>query len=153
MRTVVAFLLILCTDVYGQTNPALRPPRDITALSGWWYGAHLERRSSCEGDPNNGLHATYSVYLFSFDPPTHSMSITENAVNGLTCNWQGTYRDDGGATALSGTLTCSDGRSGTFTAPGPFVISTLMSLRVAVKLSGTESCSIDAIVSGARFEN
>src|ERR1043165_6252131 len=98
MRAFLALLLILSPAAYVQSNPLVRPSRDITALSGSWNGAHLEQRSSCRSAPNNVLHATYATYVCRFDPSNQSMSITENAVNGLMCNWQGTYRDDNGAT-------------------------------------------------------
>ena len=135
----------------GQANPAGRPVRDITALAGAWNGSHLEQRQSCRASQNNGFHGTYSEYGIFVDTVGHSIVVNEAGITGLTCTWTGQYRDDDGQMRITGTLSCSDGRMGTFDARGFFVLATMMSMRLNVQLSGSESCSIDAILSGARF--
>ena len=92
MRAFLALLLILSPAAYVQSNPLVRPSRDITALSGSWNGAHLEQRSSCRSAPNNGLHATYATYVFRFDPSNQSMSITENAVKATVAEITGAMK-------------------------------------------------------------
>lgn len=151
--SVMCAILFLASGVSlaQSSNPAARPVRDVTALAGSWNGAHLEQRRACRSDPNNGFHGTYSAYGIFVDTVGHSVVINETGVTGLTCTWNGQYRDDAGRTALSGSLTCSDGRSGTFDAEGFFALATVMSMRLSVQLTGSESCAIDAILSGARF--
>jgi hypothetical protein len=136
---------------FAQANPAQRPVRDITALAGGWNGSHLEQRQGCRSAPNNGFHGTYSEYGIYVDTVGHSIVINETGVTGLTCTWSGQYADDAGRTAISGSLSCSDGRAGTFSAEGFFVQATLMSLRLDIQLSGSETCAIDAILTGAHF--
>jgi hypothetical protein len=150
MRAAVAVLwFAVPACVFAQGNPAERPSRDITALTGSWNGSHLEQRQGCLSAPNNGFHGTYSSYSISVVGST--ITVNETGLTGLSCTWNGDYRDEGGRTVISGTHACTDGRSGPFEAQGFFVLSTLMSLRLSVQLTGSESCTIDAILEGARF--
>jgi hypothetical protein len=153
MRAILAAMLLLgCTVLaHGQANPAARPARDVTALAGSWNGSHLEQRQSCRASQNNGFHGTYSEYGIFVDTVGHAIVVNEAGITGLTCTWTGQYRDDNGQTSISGTLSCSDGRMGTFETRGFFVLATMMSVRLNAQLSGSESCSIDVILSGARF--
>lgn len=150
MRRVVA-LLLGCLVAAAHANPLARPQRDITALTGAWNGSHIEQRRSCRSAQNEGFHGTYAEYGIYVDTVGHGLFITETAVTGLTCNWSGQYRDDAGRTVISGSLSCSDGRTGAFQAEGFFVLTTLMSLRLSIQLTGSETCSVDAILSGAHF--
>jgi hypothetical protein len=136
---------------HAQVNPAARPARDVTALAGAWNGSHLEQRSACRNVQNSGFHGTYSEYSMYVDPVGHSLVITEAGVTGLTCTWSGQYRDDASQASVSGTVSCSDGRTGDFQTQGFYVMATLMSIRLNVQLTGSESCVIDAILAGARF--
>jgi hypothetical protein len=147
----IAAILVACTCAHAQTNPAARPNRDITGLAGGWNGAHLEQRSACNASQNNGFHGTYGDFRIYVDTVGHYMSLDETAVTGLTCSWTGNYGDDGGRTIWSGNLTCSDGRAGTFRTEGFLASLTQMQLRLSIQLTGGDRCSIDAIVSGARF--
>jgi len=150
VRRAVAFLLG-CLAAAAHANPAARPQRDINALAGSWNGSHIEQRRSCRSVQNEGFHGTYADYGIYVDTVGHALIINETAVTGLTCTWSGQYRDDAGRTVISGSLSCSDGRAGTFQSEGFFVLATLMSLRLSIQLSGSETCTVDAILSGAHF--
>ena len=135
-------------------NPAARhadaDPRNL--LPGHWNGANLERRTNCAAPQNNGDHGVYADYNVSFDRPAALMGIDETAaVTGLTCTYLGTYVDDRFRPKWNGTYTCSDGKTGTFQSQLFFATPNAMSIRLAIKLTGRESCDVDAILGGSRF--
>ena len=146
----LAVALSLCATASAQQNPAARLPRDLTPLAGIWNGAHLEQRSQCASASNNGFHGTYAEYIARIDPGS-TLALDEIAITGLTCNFVGTFREDNGRTLWSGNHSCSDGRAGPFESLSIFAADTLMSMHLTIHLTGNESCTIDAILSGARF--
>ena len=151
MRTMMlAAALLSCAPAIAQQNPAARPSRDLSVLSGRWNGAHLEQRSNCTTAANNGFHGTYSDYNVHLDTG-NLLGIDETAVTGLTCNYVGIARQEDGQTIWSGNHTCSDGRTGPFELRSFFARTTLMQLRLSIQMQGAERCSVDAILSGARF--
>ena len=150
-RLFAAASLLACASALAHANPAARPSRDVSAFAGAWNGSHLEQRSQCRSTQNNGFRGTYSEYRIYVDLAGRSINIEEAGVTGLTCTWTGRYTDDAGRTGWSGTLSCSDGRTGTFQSQSFQSSATLMALRLAVQLSGSETCSIDALLSGARL--
>jgi hypothetical protein len=134
-------------------NPLARhadaDPRNL--LEGRWNGANLERRSNCRAPQNNGFHGTYAEYLVSFDRSASLMSVSEQAITGLSCTYLGTYSDDRFRPRWEGNYTCSDNKSGTFVTQSFLATPTGMSIRLAIKLSGSESCDVDAILGGSRL--
>ena len=150
-RLFAAALLLACASAHAQANPAARPSRDVSAFAGAWNGSHLEQRSQCRSAQNNGFRGTYSEYRIYVDPPGRYINIEESGVTGLTCTWSGRYTEDEGRTGWTGTVSCSDGRTGTFQSQSFQSNATLMGLRLSVQLSGSETCAIDALLSGARL--
>ena len=148
--SILAAAMLACLPALAQQNPAARPSRDVSVLAGHWNGAHLEQRSNCNNAGNNGFHGTYSEYSIHPDAG-NTLGIDETAVTGLTCNYVGVYRQENGDLIWSGNHTCSDGRSGPFELRSRFALNTLMSLRLSIQMQGNERCSVDAILSGARF--
>ena len=134
-------------------NPAARrvdaDPRSL--LEGHWNGANLERRSACTTAQNNGDRGTYAEYNVSFDRAANLMGIDEIAVTGLRCTYLGTYADDRFRPQWNGSYTCNDGKAGTFTTQNFFASPNAMSIRLSIRLTGTETCTIDAILGGSRF--
>lgn len=134
-------------------NPAARradaDPRNL--LPGHWNGANLERRTNCAAAQNNGDRGTYADYNVSFDRAASLMGIDETALSGLNCTYLGTYVDDRFRPQWNGSYTCSDGKTGTFQSRGFFSTANSMSIRLAIKLSGRETCDVDAILGGSRF--
>ena len=118
-------------------------------LTGRWNGANLEKRSGCASAQNNGNHGTYAEYNIGIEGGF--IGIDEQAITGLHCSYSGPYRQDGTRREISGSYTCSDGKRGDFTATSVLVTPGEMSLRLAIKLNTSETCSIDAILGGSRF--
>lgn len=122
---------------------------DAPLLVGRWNGANLENRSNCAAAQNDGSRGTYAQYDVSIDQGF--IGIVETGVTGLSCTYFGPYRQDGVTRQASGTYTCSDGKRGDFTSKGFLVTPNEMSIRLDIKLNGTESCAIDAILGGSHF--
>jgi hypothetical protein len=120
-------------------------------LAGIWNGANLETRSNCATIQNDGFHGTYAQYLVSFDLPNAIMGIDETAITGLTCTYLGSFADDRFRPQWTGSYTCSDGKRGSFTMQKLLATPNEMSIRLAIKLTGTETCDVDAILGGSRF--
>ena len=122
---------------------------DAPSLKGRWNGADLERRSGCTAPENNGNHGTYAQYQVDFSDT--AFSLQESGVTGLTCTYSGPSKQDGMAFTASGTYSCSDGKTGTFATTGVMVTDREMSMQMAAKLTGTESCTIDKTLGGSRY--
>ena len=154
-RALAAVFFLAAATPYAQEvqNPAARrldaDPRSLAP--GHWNGANLEKRSNCAAPQNNGDRGTYADYFVSFDRQASLMGIDETTVTGLRCTYLGTYVDDRFRPQWGGSYSCSDGKTGTFTSQNFLATSTAMSIRLAIKLTGTESCDIDSILGGSRF--
>jgi len=122
---------------------------DAPVLWGTWNGANLERRSNCANAQNNGARGTYGQFDIANDGGV--FTISETAVTGLTCTYNGTYSQDGTQREAKGSYFCSDGKQGNFASTGFLVTATEMQIRMDIKLTGGESCTIDAILGGSRF--
>jgi hypothetical protein len=146
----MAALPALAQDVI---NPLARnadaDPRNL--VQGIWNGANLERRSNCSAAQNNGAHGTYAQYAVSFDRPNSIMGIDETAITGLTCTYLGTYSDDRFRPQWTGNYNCSDGKAGSFVMQKLLATPNEMSIRLAIKLNGSETCDVDSILGGSRF--
>ena len=129
---------------FGFQDPA-------TILQGAWNGADLENRSNCTAPQNNGSHGTYAEYDISFDTTRSFMGIDETAITGLHCTYSGTYTYNNFQPAWSGNYGCSDGKTGSFQSQAILSTPNAISLRLSIKLNGTESCTVDAILGGSRF--
>jgi hypothetical protein len=150
MALALAALPALAQDA---PNPLARnadaDPRNL--LAGIWNGADLENRSNCAATQNNGSHGTYAQYAVSFDLPNSIMGIDETAITGLRCTYLGTYNDDRFRPQWSGNYSCSDSKTGSFVMQRLLATRNEMSIRLAIKLNGTETCDVDAILGGSRF--
>ncbi|HEX7606931.1 MAG TPA: hypothetical protein VF348_09500, partial [Usitatibacter sp.] len=148
----MAALPALAQDVI---NPLARnadaDPRNL--LPGSWYGANLENRSNCSATQNNGSHGTYAQYAVSFDRPNAIMGIDETAITTptLRCSYVGTYNTDRFRPQWTGNYSCSDGKTGSFVMQKLLATPNEMSIRLAIKLNGRETCDVDSILGGSRF--
>ena len=135
----------------AQDNPARRRgAADLVSLRGYWNGTNLENRSHCATAGVNGIHGTYAQYFFSVNPPG-SMSIHEETLSNLTCDYTGSYADDSLAPSWNGTFSCNDGKRGTFESKSFLITPTEMQVRLQIKLQSSEGCDIDSILGGSRF--
>jgi hypothetical protein len=151
-RGFAAACAVLPMLALAQENPLARAPAaapaaSLTGLNGRWNGAHIEQRSACTTPTNSGFHGTYAEYIYDVDPGNSVMSLTENAVNGLHCNYFGPVS----GTTWSGEVSCTDGRGGTYRSQGIVITANEISVRLHVRLTGSETCDIDAILGGSRF--
>ena len=156
MRTTT---LLLCTAALAcaapfaaaQTHPFARPqPATGASINGRWNGVNLELRSNCSNAQNNGNRGTYA----QFDVATNaqgSFAITQSGVTGLGCEYKGTYSRPDEVAGFEGTYSCTDGKQGTFHSDSVLVRPTLLEIRFSTRLTGSESCDIQALLSMARF--
>jgi hypothetical protein len=137
----------------GLQSFVAREVRDGRALSGTWNGANLERRSNCTASQNNGTRGTYAQWVIAINTTTQNlMQVQETGVTGLTCTYTGTHRMNGNKHEwVNGAFSCSDGKQGTFNSTDITFSDTALSIRLAMKLGGSESCDVDAILGGSRF--
>jgi hypothetical protein len=119
------------------------------SLTGTWNGAVLEARSNCFNAPNNGSHGTYAQYDIGIG--NGAILITQSGITGLQCNYLGTYSQAGADRQASGTLTCSDGKRGTWQVTNFLVTENEMSLKLSEQLNTTEICTINAVLGGSRL--
>jgi hypothetical protein len=126
--------------------------RVAPSLSGTWNGANLERRSNCTSSQNNGTRGTYAQWNVTVDSIGKTLKVVETTITGLACTYMGFYRIAGNRYEwFDGTLECSDGKQGTFHSTDVMVAKSAFSIRLATKLSGAETCEVDAILGGSRF--
>jgi len=136
----------------AQVNPLARPARaDPMALDGRWNGADIERRSNCLHPENDGQHGTYAEYDFAVDTANRFLSVAQFGVTGINCSWGGNYQADAFHIDWSGNYNCTDGKSGSFRSKSFLLTPNAMSIRLDIKLSGSEVCDIDSILGGSRF--
>ena len=123
---------------------------DAPTLGGTWNGANLERRSHCANPQNDGARGTYAQYTITADP-SGFFRIQQAGVTGLACTYTGTHSPGPAGRQVSGTFECADGKQGTFASTSVLVAAHALSMRLAIKLGGAESCDIDAIIGGSRY--
>lgn len=129
-----------------------REIRTVPGISGTWNGANLEKRRNCGASQNNGDRGTYAQWSITLDTVGDSLKIVETGITGFSCTYFGLYRYVGNLQEwYDGTYNCSDGKAGTFNSTHIEVTPNALSIRLAIKLSGSESCDIDAIIGGSRF--
>ena len=154
LRAGCLVLAFAACGAFAQDNPLARrsaeDPRNT--LPGLWNGANLEQRSNCTATQNDGTRGTYAQYDVSFDRLSGTMGVDETAITGLQCSYVGTYDDtDRFLPVWTGTYSCTDGKQGSFHSTGILATPNAMSLRLAIKLTGSETCDVNAILGGSRF--
>ncbi len=126
-------------------------PPVIPGLAGTWFGSIIETRSNCSSTQNNGGHATYGQYDINTGTGSNgAINISLAGVTGLQCSYNGLFTTNGARLAASGTLSCIDGKRGTWQSSNIAITAKSMTLELAVQLNTTETCSIVAILGGLR---
>ena len=127
------------------------PPLAAPGLAGQWQGAIIETRSNCFQTQNNGVRATYGQYDIGMGAgAAGALSISLAGVTGLQCNYNGSFTTNGARLLATGTLSCIDGKRGTWQLANALVTAKAMSLELSVQLDTTETCTIAAILGGSR---
>jgi hypothetical protein len=127
----------------------LREVTDSPFLGGRWNGVDLETRSNCNAAQNNGNHGTYAQYDISASDTT--FLIQQSGVTGLNCTYTGTFKPGVLPREGTGSYTCTDGKRGDFSARDFRVTNDAFSMRLAIKLTSTEACDIEAKLGGMRY--
>jgi len=146
----LSIALLAPCGALAQVNPLARSI-DPASLNGSWNGADLERRSNCSAPQNNGSRGTYAEYNVAIDKPGSGLAIEQTAITGLRCTYSGTYVEERSQLSWTGTLSCSDGKRATFRSRGFLITPNEISIRLAMKLEGTETCDIEAVLGGSRL--
>ena len=127
----------------------LREVADAPLLGGRWNGVDLEARSGCNAAQNNGNHGTYAQY--DINASDTGFMIQQSGITGLNCTYKGTFRPGVLPREGTGTYTCTDGKRGDFTARDFRVTQDAFSMLLAIKLTGSEACEIQAKLGGMRY--
>ena len=144
-------LLALCAGAAAEPNPIARPsPPSALSMNGRWNGVNLERRSACTSSQNEGSRGTYAQFDVVVDA-SGNLSITQSGITGLGCIYTGRYQTLGRSLTLQGSYSCSDGKQGDFASGYAELHPLSMDIRLAIRLVGGETCTIDSILSMARF--
>jgi hypothetical protein len=150
-RLTLAALALCALPALAQDNPFFRylPPQP-QLVNGVWNGVDLERRSNCTNTQNNGSRGTYAQFTVSTDA-TGVFGIQQAGVTGLNCTYVGKYTVTDGLMGVDGTYNCTDGKQGSFHSTKLDVNGIALTLQMHVQLTGSETCSIDAILGMSRF--
>lgn len=128
------------------------PPPAASSLAGTWYGAIIESRSNCTQTQNNGNRATYGQYDIGMGVgASGSISIILSGVTGLQCTYSGTFSTNGARISAGGTLSCNDGKRGSWQTSSVSVQPRAMSLELNAQLDTSETCSIFTVLGGSRL--
>ena len=149
MRPYLLAACLAAATVSAATNPVARAP-DPLALNGRWNGVNLENRSNCRAPENNGSRGTYAQFDVVIDSQGN-LAITQSGITGLNCNYGGRYQLTGSRLAWQGSYNCTDGKRGDFESSTiePHALS--LDIRLATRLTSSEACNVDAILSMARL--
>jgi len=147
-----ALLLLLAAGLASaQENPVARyPSSPAVSLNGRWNGVNLERRSACTSPQNEGSRGTYAQFDVVADT-SGNLAITQSGITGLNCTYAGRYQVNGRALSVQGNYSCTDGKQGAFTSGYAEVHALSWDLRLAIRLTGNETCQIDSLLSMARL--
>ena len=149
---VALTLATLCgAHAAAQSNPLARfPPPAIALTDGRWNGVDLERRSSCANAQNNGTRGTYAQFDVSSDA-AGNFGIVQAGITGLNCNYTGRYQVVDGRLAITGNMTCSDGKAGAFQTTAIDVNGISLDIQFRMQLSGNETCAIEGLLGLSRL--
>jgi len=151
LRLALAACALGAWPAAAQDNPFARyaPPAQ-QLVNGTWNGVDLERRSNCANAQNNGQRGTYAQFTVATDV-TGYFAIQQTGITGLNCAYSGRYTVADGLMGIDGTYNCTDGKQGDFHATKLDVSGISLTLQMHVQLTGSETCSIDAILGMSRF--
>ncbi len=147
---VLAALMLLPEPAAAQNPLARFAPAPETLVEGRWNGVDLERRSNCTNSQNNGSRGTYAQFDVATDA-AGGFAITQSGITGLDCTYSGRYEAAGGRMAVRGTFSCSDGKQGDFETTSVHVNDISLDIQMAVRLTSSESCTIEKILGMSRL--
>jgi hypothetical protein len=150
-RIALAAALAASAAAWAQDNPLTRnPPPAQQLIGGQWAGVDLERRSNCTHPENNGVHQTWAAFTVGIDG-AGNFTIDQLGVTGLNCSWRGQWTSTANGLSIQGTYSCTDGKQGTFATRKVDVNGTAFTMQLSIQLANTETCSVDGVLSMARF--
>lgn len=142
--------IVAAAPVRAQDHPLARDPVAPALLAGGtWNGVDLERRSNCTSAQNNGSRGTYAQFTVNTDA-TGNFNIAQTGITGLNCSYTGRFTTTDGL-AVAGTYNCTDGKQGSFHTRSVDVKANTLTMQIDAQLTGSESCTISAILGLTRF--
>ena len=148
-RAFALALTLAALPASAIPNSVARYP-DPLQLNGRWNGVDLELRSNCATAANNGSRGTYAQYDLVLDTQGN-LSIGQTGITGLNCSYNGRYTLDRGRLAWQGSYNCTDGKRGDFRSTSVESSASTFTVRFDAQLTSSEACTIDGILSLARF--
>ncbi len=128
------------------------PAPPVPSLADTWYGSIIEARTNCSQPQNNGNRATYGQYAIGMGAGTSGgLSIILSGVTGLQCTYNGIFTTNGARLSASGTLSCNDGKRGSWQSSSITVQPRSMSIELNALLDTTETCSVFTVMGGSRL--
>ena len=125
-------------------------PGAAEALFGWLH-TRCDPRTGLWGAPNaedgdlqivNGFYrltrGTYAQFDVAMDA-SGAFSIGQSGITGLNCNYVGRHQVVDRRLAVQGTLSCSDGKQGTFASTLVQARGTSLEIRMAIQLTGSRA--------------
>lgn len=149
MRPYLLAACLAALSASAATNPLSRDP-DPLALNGRWNGVNLELRSNCRTAENNGARGTYAQFDVVADAQGN-LSIAQTGITGLSCSYGGRYQLVASRLAWQGSYSCTDGKRGDFESTLIEQHALSLDIRLATRLTSSEACTIDAILTLSRF--
>ena len=120
---------------------------DTPGIAGTWRGVILERRSNCSAPQNEGNHGTFAQFDITWAGGVFEIRQSGGTV---ACTYSGTYANPGNR--MSGTVhDCSDGKTAQLTSTETKVTDRELSISLSMKMTGKESCTVDATLGGFRY--
>jgi hypothetical protein len=150
IRLMLALALAVLAPAAGANPIARNTVPQPELVNGRWNGVDLERRSGCTRPENEGSRGTYAQFDVAMDA-SGGFSIGQSGITGLNCTYVGRHQVVDRRLAVQGTLSCSDGKQGTFSTSSVQARGTSLEVRMAIQLTGNETCSVDALLSMARL--
>jgi hypothetical protein len=80
-----------------------------------------------------------------------NLAITQSGITGLNCSYGGRYQVVDGRVSWQGSYNCTDGKRGDFQSTAIEAHALSLDIRLATQLTSSEACTIDAVLSMARF--
>jgi hypothetical protein len=140
--------LTYTVDNTSVTKTLTRYTFKVNNISGVYRGVSTGTRSSCAITALNGPLDTYFTTMNVSHNGASQMSMTTVDSTAVTCNYTGSYNQDGKVGTIGGAFTCTDGRNGPWQATELEANTHGLYAKLTYSYSG--GCQFTGNVAGAR---